>query len=189
MFATITALVLSTAGLGFGAAGCVMAGRCAKRHRAFEAAARTQIGLVLQATAGQVQHIDALLNAQDNKAQMSTAILAERLAGLENMALEELITREEVSAAFAELAAIEQQRARQAALQQQGVGAVVNAGVRLAPTGPVVAAPVAAQSAEDPWINAAPPADPAKLLEEISAMNERLRQKIQGVGIAPAGQS
>lgn len=195
MFATITALVISTAGLGFGAAGCVMAGRTAKRGRALEAATSQQIGLVLQAMSNQVQHIDALMASQEGKVQMSAAMLSERLRGLETIALEELITREEVSAAFAELAAIEQQRTRQAAMQQSlSVAPVINpSGTQVSQPGangfPVTAMPGARAGLDDPWSNAKPPADPAQLLSEIAAMNERLRQRIQNAGTALPSQS
>lgn len=96
---------------------------------------------------------------------------AETLAmvqSLEKQAIERLITREEVSEAFAELARIEEQRLRQAAAARQAEPAVR----------PV---PSLGMGAGDPWATSAAgaPADPQTLLREITEMNARLRERLQ----------
>lgn len=96
---------------------------------------------------------------------------AEALAmvqSLEKQAVERLITREEVSEAFAELARIEEQRLRQAAAARQAEPAVR----------PVSSLGI---GAGDPWGTSAAgaPTDAQTLLREITEMNARLRERLQ----------
>lgn len=177
MLSTITALILSAAGAGLGTAGCVMAARSGAKQRDFSVSVANQL----------VKHTTAMAAAQGLKSDQAFMELSARLEGLEFTAAEQLITRAEVSSAFAELAAIEEQRQRQAA--------AVRASVAVMPPvtpAPMVAAnaaqaPAAGAQSADPWGSATAvdvaPANPATLISEITAMNERLREKLRTAGV------
>lgn len=174
MFTTALAIALSSAGLAVSAAAMALSLKVSRRHKLF--AQRTEEGAaIVLRTAGSMLE--------------QNATFADRLDGFEAIAADHLITRAEVSAAFAELAAIEEQRQQQALRNSWG-------GSNTAPLGagaPAIAAPVptgglageAGLGQTDPWAAsaAAPaPADPSALLREIAVMNERLKQRMQGMG-------
>jgi len=171
MFATITALVMAAGGLGLGATSLVISSRASSRLRAQQALIADQMGLVVRET---VKHSTAMAAAQDIKASQVFSELAGRLEGLEFAATEQLITRDEVSAAFAELARIEEQRLR----QQQVYGAGTPTPVAQATA---IQGDSTGQRAADPWTGR-PPSDPAALVREIAEMNERLKQRLQSAG-------
>lgn len=93
---------------------------------------------------------------------------AETMAMVESLpqVVERMITREEVSEAFAELARIEEQRLRQATARPL---------------------PSSGTPAGDPWAAplSAAPADPQRLLQEITEMNARLRERLQQTEARP----
>ena len=182
MLATITALFLGTAGVGLGTAGCVLAARAGARQQALLGRVDQQIGLV----AGElVKHSTALTMSQDLKTAQALGEINARLDGLEFTAAEQLITRGEVSQAFAELAAIEEQRQRQVAAMRTATPATAPMAAKpiAAAFGDPGAAPAANPWAEPPQESAAPPADPAALISEITSMNERLRERLRSAGV------
>jgi hypothetical protein len=162
MLATIASLILGVTGAGLGYAGWHTATRSAARQR-------EQIALV----AGEVaRHSIQVATETSIRNEQGLLSLGAQLENLEITAFEQLITRGEVSAAFAELAAIEDQRQRQAAASRAA----------MAPMSSVVQAP----SVADPWPTAAAevaPSDPAALISEITAMNDRLREKLRSAGV------
>lgn len=167
MFATITAIVMAAGGLGLGSASLVISSRAAAKQRSLQAAMSEQVGLVAREV---VKHSAAMAAVQDLRSSQVYSDLAGRLDGLEFVAAEQLITRDEVSMAFAELARIEEQRLR----QQQSYGVVAQ------PAPAVTAAPEPAPPRPtDPWSGQTPP-DPTALIKEIAQMNERLKQRLQG---------
>lgn len=171
MFATITALVMAAGGLGLGATSLMISNRASSRQRAQQALITEQVGLVAREM---VKHSTVMAAAQDIKSSQVFSELAGRLEGLEFAAAEQLITRDEVSAAFAELARIEEQRLR----QQQAYSVSTPAPIaQVTAIQPEPAAPRAA----DPW-NGQAPSDPAALIRDIAEMNERLRQRLQNTG-------
>jgi len=178
MLATIASLMLGLTGAGLGYAGWHTATRSAVKQR-------EQIALIANEVVRHSIRVAAETSKRNEEGLMSlrsqlvsleaTAFgLGAQLEGLENTAFEQLITRGEVSAAFAELAAIEEQRQRQAAAVRATAPAPIAAGNPMSP--PVVV---------DPWPTAveAAPSDPAALISEITAMNERLREKLRGAGV------
>jgi len=178
MFTTALAIALNFLGLGFGTAAMALSLLTARRQRLAETAfqERTQaqavavLDVARQSSANQVA-------ARAAMSDQALTFLHERLDGLELLATDQLITRAEVSGAFAELAAIEEQRQQQAARSARATGAPQIP----APVFPVEVAPAPA----DPWglpgQPAAPPVDTGVLLREIAAMNERLQQRMQGL--------
>lgn len=183
MLATIASLVLGVTGAGLGYAGWHTATRSAAKQRDFSTLVANQL----------VRHTTAVIAEQSMRSQEAFAVLSDRLDafeylrarldGLEFATTEQLITRAEVSAAFAELAAIEEQRQRQAAAVRATAASIPP----IAPA-PMVAANAAQGSAPvDPWSSSAAldaaPANPATLISDITAMNERLREKLRAAGV------
>jgi hypothetical protein len=165
MLATIASLVLGVTGAGLGYAGWHTATRSAARQR-------EQIALIASEV---VRHSIQVATETSIRNEEGLMNLSAQLENLEITAFEQLITRGEVSAAFAELAAIEEQRQRQsAAVRATAAPAPSNGSLTQAP------------AVVDPWPATASepaPTDQAVLISEITAMNERLREKLRGAGV------
>lgn len=176
MLATITALWLGIAGTGLGAAGCFLAARAGSRQRAILGRV-DQLAQIALVTNDLAKHSIATARGQEVESNQFFAVLSSRLDDLEITATEQLITRGEVSQAFAELAAIEEQRQRQAMAARATQVADVPATI-------VNRDPGAAQQG-DPWASSQAPVvvSPSTLIDEITAMNERLREKLRGAGV------
>jgi hypothetical protein len=204
MFTTAFAIILGSIGAGTGFASLLACLLTFRKQRLFEERMFHESLSVAEFLQRKIETNSAQVfrAAESQSAQMvaegvnevngTVAVLINRLDGLEFATAEELITRAEVSAAFAELAAIEEQRQRQSMRDPGTVNAMpVN---RFGPflTGAQVEIAPSAFSTEavpgqaDPWktsdqVNAAP-ADPAALLKEIAAMNQRLQGRLSAMG-------
>jgi hypothetical protein len=204
MFTTAFAIILGSVGAGTGFASLLACLLTFRKQRLFEERMFRESLSVAEFLQRKIETDSARVfrAAESQSAQMvaksanevggTVAVLINRLEGLEFAATEELITRAEVSAAFAELAAIEEQRQRQSMRDPGTVNAMpVN------PFGPFLTGAQAevapsAFSTEampgqvDPWKTSdqasAAPADPAALLKEIAAMNQRLQGRLSAMG-------
>jgi hypothetical protein len=132
MLATIASLVLGLTGAGLGYAGWHTATRSAVKQREQIALIANEVVRhsirVAAETSKRSEEGLMSLSAQLGNLEVTALDLRAQLEGLENTAFEQLITRGEVSAAFAELAAIEEQRQRQAAAVRATAPAPIAAG-------------------------------------------------------------
>lgn len=190
MFTTAFAIILGSVGLSFGATALMASLATSRKYRSFEKALRqkteAEAALVFRAANAMSEQ---MVSAQAAKSAQAVAWLGDRLDGLELAAADQLITRAEVSAAFAELAVIEEQRQQDARARAASAAAPVypfSVGAGAPAVVPPAGLPPELPSGQaDPWSISSPassaPSDPSALLREIAVMNKRLQQRMQNM--------
>jgi hypothetical protein len=192
MFTTAFAIVLSSVGLSASTAALLVSLVTSRRQKEFQKFLNTKVEAESALAFGAARMESAeMMTAHASNAAQAVAMLNERLEGLELVATEQLITRAEVSAAFSELAAIEEQRQRQAAARSAMAPGAMPSSPFTVQSGfqaEVATSPFSTEALPgqiDPWKasdQAAAPVDPAALLREITAMNQRLQGRISAMG-------